>query len=144
MSFGSRDQAARDREHLLLTAGKEPALLIDPLTQPGKEIEGLFEARAPVVARDRHHAEAKVLQHGQIGQHTALFRHPRDAAPHDLVCRQPRDVVAAEGDPCPLGSRDAHDGPQRVVLPAPFRPISVTTSPSPTPTETPWRMCASP
>src|SRR5439155_1309730 len=31
-----------------------------------------------------------------------------------------------------------------VVLPAPFRPISVTTSPSPTASETPCRTCASP
>ena len=31
-----------------------------------------------------------------------------------------------------------------VVLPAPFRPMSVTTSPAPTEIETPCRMCASP
>ena len=31
-----------------------------------------------------------------------------------------------------------------VVLPAPFRPMSVTTSPAPTVSDTPWRMCASP
>ena len=31
-----------------------------------------------------------------------------------------------------------------VVLPAPFRPMSVTTSPDPTEIETPCRMCASP
>jgi hypothetical protein len=31
-----------------------------------------------------------------------------------------------------------------VVFPAPLRPIMVTTSPSPTDSETPWRMWASP
>ena len=31
-----------------------------------------------------------------------------------------------------------------VVLPAPFRPMRVTTSPSSRLSETPWRMCASP
>jgi hypothetical protein len=31
-----------------------------------------------------------------------------------------------------------------VVLPAPFLPMIVTTSPVPTVSDTPWRMCASP
>jgi hypothetical protein len=91
-----------------------------------------------------HHAEPQVLEHGQVRQHAALLGHPADAAPDDLVRLAPRDVLS----PSFTAPRRARAIPMIdssvVVLPAPLRPIMVTTSPSRTAIDTPWRMWASP
>src|SRR5580765_2980382 len=90
------DEPARDGEHLLLSAREETALLGRALAQPREHLEDLLDARRPIARPRRHHAEAEILDHGQVRQHAALFRYPGDAPADDLVGLPPRDLLTRE------------------------------------------------
>src|SRR5262245_48318912 len=77
--------------------------------------EDLFESRRGVRIARAHaeHAEAQVLEDGQVGQHAPLLRNPRDAAPDDLVRWQAREIVAAQAYAAARWAREPHDRAQR-------------------------------
>ncbi len=74
-------------------------------------------------------AHLKVLAHGEIRKHAASFRRHGDAARDELVRRLTADVFVFENDLPERGWSRPVIVRRVVVLPAPFAPISVTTSP---------------
>src|SRR5258705_9444718 len=101
---------ARDRQHLLLTAGQCLARLLDPLPQSREVVEDFVEALAPerrgTVGGGRQ-AELEVLSDGEPGKDAAILRHEADAEPGDLVRGAAPEIDALELDRAPPGSEKA-------------------------------------
>jgi hypothetical protein len=82
-------------------------------------------------------AEVEVLAHGHAREAVPALGRERDPAVDDLVRRHARDVLAVERDRAALAGVRPEIERSVVDLPAPLEPISVTTSPSSTVSETP-------
>ena len=121
-------QDAADRQHLLLAAGKLGALAEQPLLEIGKQLEDLLELSPPGL---------------HLGRQQQIFLARRGSR----RCRAPRGrrrcpARAMRSSDRPISSRPSkRTEPVRwptmpmidfsvVVLPAPLRPSSVTTSPA--------------
>ena len=90
-------------------------------------------------------AATQVFQNGQVGKAAPSFGHEPEAEPCDAVRPHAGDLAAAEADrsgarPCKAAESELIV----VVLPMPLRPISATTSPSPTSRSTPNSACEAP
>jgi hypothetical protein len=85
----------------------------DALAKPRKVPEHLFQdVRIAVARRAAEHTEPEIFEYGEVRQHPALLRDPRDPAARDLVGSEPGDVFAAQAHMAPSGPHDAHDRPQ--------------------------------
>src|SRR5262249_42055 len=74
---GAGDEAARDGEHLLLTARERFAFLLVPLSQAREVAEHFLHDRAVLLGGGggAEEAQAQVLRHAQVGEDTPLLRH---------------------------------------------------------------------
>src|SRR5262249_12354003 len=108
--LGPHNQAARDREHLLLAARQRVAGLLEPLLEPREAAEYVLLALAIALARQ---PDVEILQYGQVGEDAAPLRHISDAAARHLVRRAARQIDAVELDRAAALRHQAHDGAQR-------------------------------
>src|SRR5262245_19946018 len=70
------DEGARERQHLPLAAGEEPADAGLELAQTGKELVDQRLAPPPLgVAGAARHGGSEVLRHREIGKHLVALRH---------------------------------------------------------------------
>ena len=84
-----REQGARDREHLLLTAREGARILTESLSQPRKERESALAVLGdPRRIAAREGSDLEVLVHRQVGEDPAALGRVRDPEPHDLVRRE--------------------------------------------------------
>jgi hypothetical protein len=112
-----------------------------PLLEIREELEDLRD-RQSALAHDRR--QQQVLLDVEAREDPALLRAVRDAALRDPVGSEPHDLLALEQDrPFARGTTPMIDR-SVVVLPAPLRPRSVTTSPAATSNVTPCSTCDSP
>ena len=121
-------QDAADRQHLLLAAGQLGALAgAEPLLQVGKQLEDALEAKP---ARPHLRRQQQVFLDVEAGEDAALLRAEGDAGARDLVRRRGRSARGPRSAPsrCAAPTMPMIDF-SVVVLPAPLRPSSVTTSP---------------
>ena len=140
---GAGAQDAADRQHLLLAAGEFGALArAEPLLQIWKQFENCDRATA------RRAAPAAAAADFPRRRGSRKCRAPpgRTRCPAARSCSGGRPISS-----CPRSVIEPVRWPTMpmidfrvVVLPAPLRPSSVTTSPSCTSKLTPWRMCDSP
>ena len=139
---GAGAQDAADRQHLLLAARQLGALAAPPLLQVGEELVDLAQAHA---ARLDHRRQQQVLLDAEAREDAALLRAVGEAQPRDLVGRLARPSRGPRRRPSPMRFSTMPMTDFRVVvLPAPLRPSSVTSSPRPISKPTPCRMCDSP
>ena len=93
--FGTAQQCAGDRQHLLLAAGERSAQLVFSFTENRKQLVGvvdvLFDPRL-VVARVG--PEFEVLQHGEPRKNLAAFGRLAQPQPNDLMRRQVLNLAA--------------------------------------------------
>src|SRR3990170_633234 len=79
---GVAHQRPRDREHLLLAAGQEPALLRGPLPHEREVLVDALEGPRGGVARGRRPAlldpHREVVEHGEVREDAPLLRHVAD------------------------------------------------------------------
>src|SRR2546425_7265930 len=93
---------------------------------------------APGIPRRRLSSTVRLGRMRRSSGTQATPRRAISCVPSRVMSSPPRRTRPRRGRALPLLERSV------VVLPAPLRPISVTTSPWPTVSETPWRMWASP
>src|SRR5215470_1433752 len=94
-----RDQRARDREHLLLTARERAGELAAALAQAWEQPEDLVDARGerrPVAPDERAHLE--ILVDGQRREQLSAFRNPRHPELVDAMRRHAVNGPALELD----------------------------------------------
>ena len=107
-------QRPGDGEHLLLAAGHGAGLLVDPLPQPGEQLEHplpvLGDLRG-VLARVR--AEVEVLRHRHPVEDLATFGGLADAELDHLVAGDAVDGAALVDDLARHRAQQAGDGAQR-------------------------------
>src|ERR1700730_18227569 len=105
---------AAERQHLLLTAGERPSLLVAPLFQPGEEREDtlrvLLDVGAPHIG-----AEAQVLPHRKLAEGAAALRNVRDPRARRRL-RAAREFLPGE-HAVPAAAHCPGDGAQRRGLP---------------------------
>ena len=105
------DQAARDRQDLLLAAAQHAALAVEQWDQ-AREIGGdpVDPGVRAGVAGFRAPGEVQILAHRQVGEDAAALGDVAEAEPAAPPGRQPRDLRAFEAD-LPAGRRQqAHQG----------------------------------
>ena len=114
-----QQQRARDRQHLLLAAGKLPALVALAFGQARKQlVDALDGPRAG--ALDRH---LEVFVDRQVGEDAPPFRHEADAQRGDAVRRRMRGLGAEDADAAFARRRQADRCcAASSILPAPLRP----------------------
>ena len=100
--LGIGHERARDREHLLLAAGKLIAEVAPSLFEPRKELVDALEVPRPARAFD--HGE--VLLDRERSEHEPLLRNPAQAGVRSAPGREARDVVTVKGDPSALQPRE--------------------------------------
>ena len=93
-----RHQAARDGEHLLLTAGEKSGAAVHPLAQPRKAIQNLLNLSLNIRIGPRIGAERQIVEHAQIRKNLAAFRHQREAGGGDAVGFEVFDALVVEHD----------------------------------------------
>ena len=126
--LGPADDGARERQHLPLAAGQQPADAGLELAEPGKEL--VDQRFAPPVLRMRRparHRRDEVLRHGEVGKHLVALGHQHDAAPRILVRRpvfdaRPLEADRAFGHTRVVEAEEARDRPQRRALAGAVRP----------------------
>src|SRR6266702_5139676 len=106
----ARAQDARDRQHLLLTAGQFRALAVEALLQVRKQVKDLIERQS---ACTHHRRQQQVLPHVETGENSAFLRTERDAHARDLVGGRADDLLVVELDRAGALADDAHDRLQR-------------------------------
>jgi hypothetical protein len=98
--FGIGHEAARDRQHLLLAAGKSAGLLSSAFFQPRKQrvdvIEPLGEAAPRALGEGAH---LQVVLHAHRVEQLAPFRHQHQSAPGLGVRSELGDIFAGEEHP---------------------------------------------
>ena len=102
------EERPRDRDHLLLPARERAGPLRGALAELRKE---LVDEVVPWVAASLR--EPEVLLDGQPGEDVPVLRHVADAAPHDGVRGQPRDVLAVQLDRAARPRDEPHQGAHR-------------------------------
>src|SRR5437762_13567235 len=95
--LGPRHQPARDGEHLLLAAREQPGALVQPYAQAREAFKDRLNV-APDLVPAPESTQLEVVQHRELRKNLPPLRHERKTARRDLVRRQPRHVLAAEGD----------------------------------------------
>src|SRR5277367_5917375 len=100
-------QDARDRQHLLLAAGKLAAAAGETLAQIGKEREDPLDAHRARLADLRR--KEQILLDRQTGEYRAFLRTEGDAEAGDAVYREVDEFLAAEYDGSGSLADDAHD-----------------------------------
>ena len=89
-----RHQAAREREHLLLAARKEPGALVRR-SRSRQTVEQRLDLALRHFAAQVG-AEADVVQHRELREHLAALGHQHHALRHDPVRREILQVLALE------------------------------------------------
>ena len=108
MIFGSA-ASARDRELLLLAAGKHPAIAVEIIHQVGKQLGDQRRYLALAVgAGERTHQD--VLANGEIRDDLAALRHIGDAGAGTQVGRLAADLGVVETDIAGHAVGEAHQG----------------------------------
>ena len=109
-----RHHPARDGQHLLLAAGKQPGAAGQAFTQARKPLQQLRDHQVDVGAGARVGPEHQIVVDGQVGEHLPPFGHQREAGGGDLVCLKAGDVPVVQQDVAfdrPQQARQrAHDG----------------------------------
>jgi len=82
-------------------------------------------------------AEVEVLANGHAREDVPALGRQGDSQGDDVLGAAPRDLLTGEADRARLAGVSPEIDRSVVDLPAPFDPISVTTSPSSTVSETP-------
>src|SRR5574341_534878 len=95
---GRRHEAARDREHLLLTAREHARRLQPPLAQDREALEVTLDLARRLAAVAPVGAQAQVVQDALIGEDQSPLRHQRDAVARQPVRRPPDDLAPVEAD----------------------------------------------
>ena len=72
---GSRDKPTRDRQHLLLTAGKQASPLMSSRPQLREPIEQLLRVWTSISRGPRIGTKPQVVDHAQLGKDLAALRH---------------------------------------------------------------------
>src|SRR5207248_4893396 len=94
-----RNQGARDRELLLLSAGERSGAAPPELPQDREElVDPLQVAVEAAAAAARGESEPQVLVHGQPGEDVTSLGHERDAGARDVLRAAPADRAAAQED----------------------------------------------
>ena len=109
--FRLAHDGAADGEHLLLTAGEQPGVLLGALFQNRKITIHFFHVAlhaVAILARVGPHDE--IVMHGQQRKNFAAFGHVADTAPHDVGRVFALDRLAFEGDRALLRIDDARNG----------------------------------
>ena len=86
-------QRARDRDHLLLSAGERARALPEALLELREELVDEVVARLRVALR-----EAEVLGDGEAGEDVAILGDVADAQSDDPIRRLPHELLVAEPD----------------------------------------------
>ena len=142
-------QRARDGEHLLFAAAHVAAAPVAQFGEVGEEFKhGLHgpgrRRRAVRGFAWRPHADVEIFQDGQVGENAAVFRGKADAEPGNFERLERRDVRPLRRTLPFRRGNNPMTAFMVVDLPAPFLPISATTSPRPTVKLMSNRMCAAP
>src|SRR3954469_12888424 len=101
-------QPARDGEHLLLAAGEESRALMQTLAQARKALEHRIDVPGERAFPSKR-AEFQVVQHRELRKDLPPFRHQDQAARHDVVRGESGNVLAAERDAAPHGTKEPAD-----------------------------------
>src|SRR6202050_1551270 len=97
-------QGTRNRQHLLLAAGKLITEIAPALGEAGEKIVDSCQVPAPLARR-----HGKILLHRQRGEDFALLRHPADASAGAAVRGIARNVLAAPQNAAATDLGVAHD-----------------------------------
>src|SRR5262245_53195030 len=105
--LGIAHQGARDRQHLLLTAGEEAARPVAQLAQGREQVEHALGreaagARAPL-------GDVEVLPYGEVREDPPVLRDEADAEAGGAEGRLARDVAALPHDAAARRRREPHD-----------------------------------
>ena len=130
-------------EHLALAA-REGAGAGAPAV--GEDGEQLDDGARPLALRvgSGPSADGEVLPHAERGEDVGLLRHVAEAARDDASGAGAGDVGARERDAARPGRTSPASVLNKVDFPAPFGPMTATSSPSSTRSESPRRMSLSP
>src|SRR5438093_994341 len=105
-----RHEAARDGDHLLLTAGERVRRLTGARGDDREELGDALVFRLAGAARRRViAAEPDVLAHAEVREEPPPLEHVGDAAADDAVSGQTRDGLALEGDGAGARAQQARD-----------------------------------
>src|ERR687887_923841 len=116
--FGRADEAACQRQHLPLAAGKKAADAVAQIAELRKKLVGELLAPSSLdggaAARNRR---GQVLGDREIGKYLVAFGHQHDSAPRVLVRKTILDARAFErdrplADACVVDAEEARDRPQ--------------------------------
>jgi hypothetical protein len=120
-------QGAADRQHLLLAAGEQGAVLVLAVLQDGELGENLLQPlSAHTRLADGKGAQFEVLAHAEAPQDVAALRDVYDAGAGDVMGAHGGDVTAREPDLAGLGAQQAGDGLEGGGFPAPLAPSRAT------------------
>src|SRR3989454_845453 len=105
-----RHEAARDGDHLLLTAGERVRRLTRARGDDREELGDALVFRLAGAARRRViAAEPDVLAHAEVREEAPPLEHVGDATADDAVSGQTRDGLALEGDGAGARAQQARD-----------------------------------
>jgi hypothetical protein len=121
---GPCDQGARDHQHLPLAARQGARQLAAAVGQRPEALVRLGQRGRPVgppggEAGPRHHADAQVLLHRELGDHALPLGHVRDPGPGHVLRAAPGPVGPVEQHPAGPRSDQAADRPQQGGLARP-------------------------
>src|SRR4051812_99755 len=105
--LGAGQEAAGERQHLLLAAGEVLAEVVQSLARAREVLKHGGERGGVAAGRQCRHPQ--VLGHGQSREDPPVLGHQRDAEPGDGVRVAARDVGAVEGHAAAARVHDAHD-----------------------------------
>ena len=130
-------ERARDRQHLLLAAAHAAAEAVTQFGEIGKQPEQSLRRprrrrRPSAKRRGGWRPDVEIFQNREIGKDAAVLRREAHAQAGDLERLERGNVASAEAHRAASPRQQPHDAFMVVDLPAPFRPISATTSPRPT------------
>jgi hypothetical protein len=98
---GPRCQCSRDRDHLLLTAGEQPALAVHEWLKLGEQLSG----------RNRRFSdEPQCLAHGQAREQGPVVRYEAEPAAGEVLGPDLRRAFPAESDGAFDGGKEAGQG----------------------------------
>ncbi len=98
---------------MLFPTAQRPRTLIEPLLDPGKELENtlhIFEDPVAVIALEG--ADLQVLPHAHAFEESPIFGNHRDAALNNRLRSQPADLFSSEYDFAVGGHHIPEDGLQ--------------------------------
>src|SRR5487761_1250021 len=101
-------QQTGESEHPLLSAGEGPRLLVPVDCQIWEELEDFRDA-ATQVTLDRVAAHLQVLQDRQVVEDALHLGEVAEAAPHQAMGAETRDVLVAESDATAADAQQPHD-----------------------------------